>query len=832
MKFEPKDFQDEAVVDLLKRLTLAKQGIAAGIPQAIVLSSPTGSGKTVTLAALLEHIVRGDSEHEENPNATFLWVSDSPELNVQSLDKIFRASDAFPLARLVPVDASFDQERFTPGHVYFINTSKLGKEKLLTTQGDKRTWTFWQTVSNTAASGPEDFIVVIDEAHRGMGHQSAQERNKARTIVQKFIFGSEADNFPAPGVPIILGMSATPQRFDELLAGTERSKNVVKITIEDVRDSGLLKDLILVQTPSDDTPGDLTLLQQAAQRWHDFGQQWDKYCRGQNMSDIVRPVLVVQVEDGYPERKVLTKTNLGEVIQTIERVVGPLSDDEYAHCFQENNPVEVGGRKIRKIEQSRIQEESEVRVVLFKMSLTTGWDCPRAEVMMSFRKAQDHTLISQLIGRMIRTPLSRRIEGSDVLNTVELFLPHYKGETLEEILKELQNPDAESGLGTHAVSGREVIIYPRDAAMEEAFELIEALPSYSIGRVPEVPPVKRLLRLAARLTLVDELDGEALDEARNACLDVLINARARLLEQDPEFVARVQETGELEITTIGVQFGGAVVKQQGKTKVPLTPENVDDVFDRCGRVLGAGEGLHKEFWKRLYDANDPLRPKLELHEILEDKATLPELKRVALEKFDEIYKRNKKKVAKLTSSAREFYNRLLGAGKEPAEISRTMPPEITVPKRGVAWRGHLYADASGDFVTKLNSWEKKVIDEAMDQRGFVGWLRNFDRKEWAIAIPYDDRGVKPFYPDFIIVRREDGELVADIIDPHDAGRDDTWTKAKGLAEYAEKHGHEFGRLEIAIVSQGSIKRMDMNDPSTRNKAKRFQSNNDVDALFT
>ena len=50
---------------------------------------------------------------------------------------------------------------------------------------------------------------------------------------------------------------------------------------------------------------------------------------------------------------------------------------------------------IRKLEQSRIQDSPEVKVVLFKTALTTGWDCPRAEVMMSFRRAQDPTSIAQ-----------------------------------------------------------------------------------------------------------------------------------------------------------------------------------------------------------------------------------------------------------------------------------------------------------------------------------------------------------------------------------------------------------------------------------------------------
>ena len=64
--------------------------------------------------------------------------------------------------------------------------------------------------------------------------------------------------------------------------------------------------------------------------------------------------------------------------------------------------------RLRKIDASKIQDDPDLRVVFFKTALTTGWDCPRAEVMMSFRKAVDGTMIAQLVGRVVRTPLSAR----------------------------------------------------------------------------------------------------------------------------------------------------------------------------------------------------------------------------------------------------------------------------------------------------------------------------------------------------------------------------------------------------------------------------------------
>jgi type III restriction enzyme len=70
----------------------------------------------------------------------------------------------------VTVDSeSFDESRLEPGYVYFINTQLLGKDKLLTKSGDKKSFTFWQTVANMTEASLQDFVLIIDEAHHGAG---------------------------------------------------------------------------------------------------------------------------------------------------------------------------------------------------------------------------------------------------------------------------------------------------------------------------------------------------------------------------------------------------------------------------------------------------------------------------------------------------------------------------------------------------------------------------------------------------------------------------------------------------------------------------------------
>ena len=72
-----------------------------------------------------------------------------------------------------------------------------------------------------------------------------------------------------------------------------------------------------------------------------------------------------------------------------------------------------------------------------------------------------------------------------------------------------------------------------------------------------------------------------------------------------------------------------------------------------------------------------------------------------------------------------------------------------------------------------------------EQDDFVCWLRNFQRRDWALCVPYEKGGEKGFFPDFLIVRKMRKGFVVDILEPHDDSRLDAWAKVKGLAKFAD-----------------------------------------------
>src|SRR5687767_12447824 len=128
MRLLLKEFQTESVEELLAELRRAAREVhQSAKAQAVGLSSPTGSGKTVMVTAAMENVVQGDDKHQPLDNAVFLWITDQPQLNEQTRRKILKDSSLFTESHLVTVGSSFDQETFTPGTINFLNIQKLGK---------------------------------------------------------------------------------------------------------------------------------------------------------------------------------------------------------------------------------------------------------------------------------------------------------------------------------------------------------------------------------------------------------------------------------------------------------------------------------------------------------------------------------------------------------------------------------------------------------------------------------------------------------------------------------------------------------------------------------
>src|SRR5258708_2833141 len=557
MNLELKEFQEKAVGTLIGDLQSAKAEILArGRAQALTLSAPTASGKTVIITSVIEKILGGDGGLSEDvpfdpePNAVFLWLSDQPELNRQSRARVSAATNRLREHDLVIVESDFDAEVFDGGKVFFLNSQKLGKDKLLTRYGDGRHWTIWETIRNTQSRQPDSFYVIVDEAHRGMNVYN-QEREQANSIIQKFIIGSRAEHLPA--LNLIIGMSATPDRFNAFLQGKGRTTRSCDIEPADVRASGLIKDRIILH-PKDTQPSPWTLLAEACRGYTSMADEWKKYCVA-NVLPSVDPALIVQIEDGTSE--VTSRTDLEALVTTLEENIPGLMSTQIVHCLQEDKVLEIAGRRIRYANPSTISGDASVRVVIFKMALTTGWDCPRAEVMISFRRGQDATYIAQLVGRMVRTPLAERIAGNERLNDVFLFLPFYDEKNLESIVDRLTK-DRESVPATTVTTSKTAGTFQVKEAFKAVVPALRRIPTYRVSQKPKTSNIRRLMKLT-RLLSQDGIDSDAKDQALSSLVAGMVRSLEARLRNDSQLRERIEHLQTVTSRTVILRAGDATV---------------------------------------------------------------------------------------------------------------------------------------------------------------------------------------------------------------------------------------------------------------------------------
>jgi type III restriction enzyme len=835
------DFQKDALHQLREKISSARTFASSTNPQAIAFSAPTGSGKTIMMTALFEAILDGPDDQLEWPlnwkpqrDAVILWLSDMPELNEQTRLKIESQSDRiYRVNQLISIDGDYDSERLAGGCVYFINTQKLGSDKKLTKVGDGRRYSIWETLTNTALSCPDRFYVVIDEAHRGMA--TGNGATEALSIMQRFVLGHSQVGLVH--MPLVIGVSATPKRFTDLLENAPHDLKKVIVPADEVRASGLLKDRILIHHPETVPVAEMTLLEEAARNWAKLTQSWGRYCAQEN-EQRVWPILVVQVENGAVSKTDKnfspTKTNLVDALSVIEGAIGRrLNPDEVVHALHDAPDMDIGGRKVRKIEASKINADKDIGVVFFKTSLSTGWDCPRAEVMMSFRRAEDHTYIAQLLGRMVRTPLARRIERDAALNDVHLFLPYFDTKAVAAVVSSLNNveevPPSETG------SDRELVILTKRPNTELIFGVLDELVTYRVNASRVQSNLRRFMVISRSLTL-DNIDPEAWDAAKHRIVGWM-EQEISTLKKNGKFAIAENSITTLAMKQLAVEYGTKNTQAEASYRIFAAEIDVERLFENAGRVLS--HGLHMTYWQA-HAEREAMEVKREAVILSKDHAAMTAIEAAAGEAFDGLYDKHKKRFNQLTEQRRAAYEKLRISTAKPTEIDWVLPPTIDFrrPANSPIWERHLYLEETGEFRATLGTWEEAVLQEELADESVIGWLRNVDRKAWSLEIPYNTGGeIRPMYPDLVIVRALEDEMFSvDILEPHNPNLGDNFEKAVGLARFAEQHGHLFGRIQMirkktSPAGGEKFVRLEINKEINRKHLLLINNNPQLDDIF-
>jgi type III restriction enzyme len=834
MQYELIDYQREAAVTLVERLRAARELWANNhLPSAFALSAVTGAGKTVIATAVIEAMLNGSSDlgADADPKATFLWITDAPALNRQTRNKMLESSDLLLPKTLVEIDDDFLDQELAPGRVYFLNTQKLSKSsRLVQSRTNLRQFSFWEILAGTIKHAKANLVMILDEAHRGM--KRAADRT---TIVQRLIDGERDSN---PPVPVVWGISATIERFTKAM-GEAAGRTLlphVAVDIEKVRASGLVKDEIGLDQPDESGTFSTTLLRDAVKATRDFEARWAAYSQAEG-EPLVLPVLVIQVPDKSDADK------LGEVIQVVETEWPGLGPNAIAHVFGEHEPVVVGNRSISWVYPESVQAETEIRVVLAKEAISTGWDCPRAEVLYSERPAKDATHIAQVIGRMVRQPLAHRIATDDALNSVTCYLPLFDRKALSAIKDELEGKGSDNGENQ---TGPELVrapkVFERNADVPaEAFELIETLPS-----IPTPDKAASPLRRAKNLVrlLADDLSGRALLKDADALLTKTLNARMDGLaaEHADAVVAHMADIKTVEVhrskVTITGQDAGASTRQ-----LETHAKDIDRDTRKVLNTLkeGVGKGYYAYRASKVGLSANLLDVRVEVAALLLVPGVIAEVEAAATKFVKKYLTKFAVEIKNTTGATRDAYRKVQEQTSAPEALTvelRDNEMTATKDKDGEelpTYRAHIYADAEGMFPADLNGWEARVIETEIARPSFLAWYRNPQRatpNSLRIAYQTDDDKWASLQVDFLVVsRRDDGTLAVSIVDPHGDHLADAKAKLRALADFAENYGDRFLRVQsIAEDEDGNLRSLDLLDEDVRVAVRDFEGGK-VSALY-
>ncbi len=364
-----------------------------GSMQSIRFQAPTGSGKTVMMAQFVKDLVNDPRLIESD--LTFLWVSiggsKEGDLASQSKNKFTQYYDGNVAINITDLNDLNRDKVLEQNEILFFNWSKI---KTANKDGRKlrregETEITWDGMIERTKIEGRNIILIIDEAHREVTTQLADEVIK------------EIDP------RIILKVTATHD-----------SENIdVDIPYEDVVIAGLIKEGILSQTKEDfeNKKGqdlDRYVLELALKKR-------DKLENIYKNKDIdVNPLLMIQLPNDEKKDQ--------EEVKQKDIVLGYLKEK---NIDKNKIAVWLTGPDKENLENIT-KNNNEIEVLLFKQAPATGWDCPRAQIMLMYRETKSPVFQVQLLGRILRMPEAKKYLES-TLNYSYLYTTYTKNEIID-----------------------------------------------------------------------------------------------------------------------------------------------------------------------------------------------------------------------------------------------------------------------------------------------------------------------------------------------------------------------------------------------------------------
>lgn len=359
------EFQDRAVQDL--QTMLAEADYANDSKRTVVVKAPTGAGKTIIMIALINEYLK------EHTNTAFIWLCPGKgDLEEQSREKMQQ------VAPLLRAQNLFDALTggFVPGSTTFINWELVTKNGNNAIRDGERKNLFDRIAD--AHRAQTDFIVIVDEEH-------SHNTSKANDILKAF------------SARYTIRVSATAKQNSRY--------SFYEIPEAEVIAAGLITKALYVNEGVQD--GAMVrddydyLLELADKKRQAIAARYQEILPA---GRVVRPLVLIQFPNGRPD--------------TIEAVEKKLEELGYTY---DNGMVSkwMSGDK-QDIPDNLTANDGAPVFLLMKQAISTGWDCPRAKILVKLREGMSESFQIQTIGRIRRMPEARHYED-DLLDFCYIY---------------------------------------------------------------------------------------------------------------------------------------------------------------------------------------------------------------------------------------------------------------------------------------------------------------------------------------------------------------------------------------------------------------------------
>lgn len=656
------DFQSDAITYLLDKTTDQKS------KHKIILKSPTGSGKTIILISYIE-----DYLSNVNKDTIFVWLTPGKgNLEEQSEGKMRRFIPDSKTGNIHDVLL----QGFLSGTTYFINWEMITNKRNNALKDNERKNLFDRIIE--AHRNNFNFIVIIDEEH-------LNNTIKANDILNALSSKHE------------IRVSATTTKIP--------TAEFYEIPEEEVIGSGLITKALYINENIDikemeslETEA-LFLLEKADKKRKEIREAYIE------KKENINPLVIIQFPD-------MSNKLIGYVEDCLENM-----------GYTYKNKLVSKWMSDEKINLENLMDYNGVPAfLLMKQAISTGWDCPRAKILVKLRENMSETFEIQTLGRLRRMPKAK----------------HYEDERLDYCF-----------LYTFDEKYKEVVLQSGNA--------------YEIRRV-------FLKEKCKKFTITKEIrnrDYEYINEkeVRDKSYDFFIN----------KYKLNSDKKGNLEkLETYGYKFGTKIFSKyrSGKfqkliditdTKIGLSKEIAYEVnthdhgidclhsIDMIKKVVGLPSNKTRAILQHLFHQQIRSNKKLIALSNREWYAFMINNADILKEDFIELATIPNAKQMQLLQKKKEIF-------KLPLEdFYEYLPYETDVE----TYENNAYYEYDTSMTTlELRSTSEQLFEYHLENRDDIDWFyKNGDKGQQYLSIVYGTNISREylFYPDYII-KKKNGEI--------------------------------------------------------------------------